>query len=174
MSTFGAIFVELPEPSEQAFDEIHTTLKKQGFLFTLRYHETKPWAQVWVDESENVPYYSNTLSGIFSERRVIGISCQSVVDAIGYWDLLGGQTQRVLEYGFQQERTWEKVEGTPQEWETQIFEDREGYQPGASPKVGSTKPFFSNFDVQAVGKILGLPGFGTPALGEKWTKEIIN
>ena len=174
MSNFGAIFIQLQEKTEQEFDEINARLKKKGYLFTLRDHQTKPWVQIWIDEPENLPFYLKDIAPLFLERRIIGIACQSVVDAIGYWEVTNGQEKRTLEYGFTQERTWEKVEGEPQSWETEIFEGREGYEGLLSLKVGETQPYFSNFDIQRLGQILDLPGFGTPATREKWTREVFN
>ncbi len=172
MSNFGAIYIQLKDNTEKEFDEINSRLKAGGFLFTLRYHASSPWAQAWADEPEGIPYYLKQISDIFPSRRLIGISCQSTVDAICYWDIADGKELRILEYGFYKERTWEKAEGVPQEWEAEIFEGREGYKKGANMTIGLTVPFLTNFDVQKIGQILGLPGFGIPASGEKWTKEI--
>ncbi|WP_124327954.1 hypothetical protein [Desulfonema ishimotonii] len=102
------------------------------------------------------------------------MSCQSVADAIGYWKFADGLEKRVLEYGFCRERTWEKVVGDPEAWEQAVFEGREGYVPGQNPVVGKTLSHFSNFDLQKVGEMLELPGFGTPAPGESWTKQEVS
>lgn len=172
MASFGAIYVQIESGSE--FDEIDATIRKNGYLFTLRHHDACPWVQLWVDEIENVGYHAPTVSGLLPDRRVVGIACQSVVDAIGYWDLFNGDVQRALTYGFQQERTWEKTDGTPQHWELEIFRDREGHVPNENPKIGSISPFFSSADLQKIGALLNLPGFGTPGPGETWTREVIN
>ncbi len=174
MSNFGAIFIQLQDNTEEEFDEVNAKLNKAGFLFTLRYHKSTPWAQAWADEPEALPFYLKQLADIFSDRRLIGIACQSVVDAIGYWDIVNGEEKRILEYGFIKERTWEKAEGEPLEWEEHIFEGREGYKKGENLNIGEIEPYFSNFDVQKIGQVLRVPGFGVPGPGEKWTKEIFN
>ncbi|MDM8536735.1 hypothetical protein QUF70_08280, partial [Desulfobacterales bacterium HSG17] len=172
MSNFGAIYIYLPENSEKAFDEVNEILKNNGWLFTLRYHKSLPWAQAWTDEPENIPNYIKSIAELFPETRIIGIACQSVMDAIGYWDIVKGEEQRVLEYGFFKERVWEKAEGKPQDWEQEIFQGRDGYKKGENYTIGHFEPFFNNFDVHKIGQLLELPGFGTSGHDGKWTKEI--
>ncbi|NOQ35579.1 MAG: hypothetical protein GQ569_06755 [Methylococcaceae bacterium] len=174
MSNFSAIYVQLLDNSEAAFEEVNRVLKEKGYLFTLRYHQSKPWVQLWAEEAENLSYYVGQIRAFFPQQRIIAIACQSVVDAIAYYDVQGDNTYRVLEYGFRQERTWEKVEGIPQAWESEIFSGREGYQAGDDLKVGEITPFFTNFDIQQLGQLLDLSGFGTPDFGENWTREIFN
>lgn len=174
MSNFGAIYVHIEGEPEEEFHGMDATLKQQGYLFTLRYHGSTPWVQLWMDEPENVPYYTKTIAQLFPSKRVIGIAVQSVMDAISYCEFSAGREERILEYGLIKERVWEKVEGKPREWEKTLFKDRSGYTPGSDPCIGIGEPYFSSFDVQTLGNLIGLPGFGIPAHGEKWTLEIFN
>ena len=53
---------------------------------------------------------------------VIWLAFQSVVDAFEYHHWRDGALLRSLVYGFREaERTWERVEGTPEPWEAEIL-----------------------------------------------------
>jgi hypothetical protein len=53
---------------------------------------------------------------------VIWLSFQSAVDAFQYHHWSDGRHLRSLVYGcFENEREWERVEGTPQPWEGSVF-----------------------------------------------------
>lgn len=53
---------------------------------------------------------------------VIWLSFQSLVDAFQYHHWEDGKLVRSLVYGcFENEREWEKVEGTPEPWESVVF-----------------------------------------------------
>jgi hypothetical protein len=58
---------------------------------------------------------------------VIWLSLQSAVDALQYHHWRGGTRLRSLVYGCYgpEERTWERVEGTPEPWEEAVFFDPE-------------------------------------------------
>ena len=174
MSNFSAIYIHLGHDVEAEFATVQSTLKDKGYLFTLRYHAPLPWVQLWVDEMENTGFYVRQLTEFFPQRRLIGIACQSVSDSIGYWEVDQGQAVRTLLYGFEQERVWETVSGTAQAWELELFAGREGYNKDRVLQVGMPVPSFSNFDVHKLGQLLGLPGFGQPAAGEAWTKEVFS
>lgn len=56
------------------------------------------------------------------KTEVIWLSFQSAVDAFQYHHWSDGKHLRSLVYGcFQNEREWERVEGTPQPWEASVF-----------------------------------------------------
>jgi len=56
------------------------------------------------------------------ETDVLWLGFQSVVDAFQFHHWRSGQHSRALVFGcFHQERTWERVEGTPEEWERSAF-----------------------------------------------------
>jgi len=53
---------------------------------------------------------------------VIWLGFQSTVDAFQFHHWRSGQHVRALVYGcFQDERTWERVEGEPEPWEREVF-----------------------------------------------------
>lgn len=55
---------------------------------------------------------------------VYWLGFQSVVDAFDYFHWRGGQLVRSLVYGcFTEERTWERADGEPEEWEAKVFFD---------------------------------------------------
>jgi hypothetical protein len=55
---------------------------------------------------------------------VIWMSFQSVVDAFQFHHWRAGARLRSLVFGcFEEERTWERVEGTPEPWEREVFFD---------------------------------------------------
>jgi hypothetical protein len=55
---------------------------------------------------------------------VIWLSFQSAVDAFQFHHWRSGKYLRALVFGcFEQERTWEKVQGEPEEWERGVFFD---------------------------------------------------
>lgn len=57
---------------------------------------------------------------------VFWLSFQSVVDAFEYYHWYDGTLVRALVYGCEtQERTWERIEGTPEPWEQAAFFDTE-------------------------------------------------
>jgi hypothetical protein len=56
---------------------------------------------------------------------VIWLSFQSVVDAFQFHHWRAGEHLRTLVYGaFKEERTWERVEGSPEPWERQVLLDQ--------------------------------------------------
>lgn len=79
---------------------------------------------------------------------VIFLSFQSAVDAFQFVKVVDGVTERKLVYGcYKNEREWEVVEGTEQEWEEDLFiettyddEDEEEYEDAIAPEVGSCSP----------------------------------
>ena len=58
------------------------------------------------------------------QTDVIWLSFQSVVDAFQFFHWQEGARIRVLVYGCEQERTWERVEGTPEPWESAALFDQ--------------------------------------------------
>ena len=77
----------------------------------------------------------------------------------------GEKVIRLLQSGFEKERQWERIEGEPQEWESEILGDRE---------VAIGKMGIVSYEIQKIGVLFNLPGFGIPSTGEPWTIEIIN
>ncbi len=56
------------------------------------------------------------------ETDVMWMSLQSTVDAFQFHHWKSGKQIRSLVYGcFQEERTWERVEGEPEPWEREVF-----------------------------------------------------
>jgi|GEM_PF-4943473 len=167
MSTFSAIYIQSDnEPVGELFQRLAADLKKQGYFFTLRYHQALRWVQIWVEEFENVVYYTKTLSSLWPEQQIVGLAAQTVVDALGYWQYCGGEPQRILVSGMREERTWEEVSGTEQSWEQKIFQ-------GQTPTPGQTEPGFSHWEMHKIGQTLQLPGFGLPEGEAVWTAEIV-
>jgi hypothetical protein len=64
-----------------------------------------------------------TLSADFN-TDVIWLSFQSVVDAFQFYHWQKGRHVRSLMYGCFEERTWERAEGTPEPWESVLFDAR--------------------------------------------------
>ncbi len=60
------------------------------------------------------------------ETEVIWLAFQSAVDAFEFYHWRSGECLRALVYGFEEERTWERVEGRPEPWERDVlFDQRE-------------------------------------------------
>jgi hypothetical protein len=60
---------------------------------------------------------------------VIWLGFQSVVDAFQFHHWRAGEHLRSLVYGaFKDERTWERVEGSPEPWERQVLFDQSGLE----------------------------------------------
>ncbi|MBI3411285.1 MAG: hypothetical protein HY040_23370 [Planctomycetes bacterium] len=58
------------------------------------------------------------------DTDVLWLGFQSVVDAFQFHHWQSGNHLRALVYGvFDQERTWERVEGVPEPWERAVFFD---------------------------------------------------
>jgi hypothetical protein len=110
--------------------------------------------------------------------EVIWLGFQSVVDAFAYhhWD--GGKHLRSLVYGMEQERVWERAEGTAEGWEAEVLfgdfervmEDAETAKErremervygGRVIAVGSYRPMVEGREVaRGVAGFFGLPGWG--------------
>ncbi len=165
MAQFGAIYLSFPEGSVEKVEAVSETLKQNGFLFTVRYHQEKPWVQLYIEEPENVPYHAQEVSKIFPDTRVLGLASYTVSDSVIFCQYKDGLLIRLLQSGFQQERIWEKIEGEPQAWEREILADN-------TLEIGGTG--MTSYDIHRIGQYFDLPGFGVPKLGEAWTKEIWN
>jgi hypothetical protein len=73
-----------------------------------------------------VPAPSLTRYSAVFHTDVFWLSFQSVVDAFEYYHWYDGTLVRALVYGCEtQERTWERIEGTPEPWESEAFFDTE-------------------------------------------------
>ncbi len=165
MAQFGAIYLTFDEGSIEIVNTISETLKQKGYLFTVRYQQGKAWIQLYVEEPDNTPYYTQEISKIFPKKRVIGFASYTVSDSVIFCEFQNGLIIRWLQSGFQQERMWDKIEGKPQTWEAEILVDN-------TLEVGS--PGMMSFDIQRIGQWFDMPGFGAPKPGETWTKEIFN
>src|SRR5262249_33738256 len=74
------------------------------------------------DEDYKAPEAELADLSAFLDTDVIWLSFQSVVDALQFHHWRGGLHVRALVYGcFQEERTWERVEGQPEPWEREIL-----------------------------------------------------
>ncbi len=165
MAQFGAIYISFDERATERVEEFSEITKQKGFLFTVRYHHEKPWIQLYIEEPENTAYHAQEISGIFPDKRVVGLATYTVSDSTIFCEFKGGAVIRLLQSGFEQERVWEKIEGDSQPWESEILGDRE-------MKIGS--PGMMSYDIQKIGNLFDMPGFGAPQHGEAWTKEIRN
>ncbi len=165
MSQFGAIYISFEERAIKRVEEVSETIKQKGFLFTVRFYHEKPWIQLHVEEPENVSYYAQEVSKIFPDRRVVGLAAYTVTDSTIFCEFQAGEVLRLLQSGFQQEQLWEKIEGNSQSWESEILA-------GRIMKLDS--PGMTSYDIQKIGMLFELPGFGVPKHGEAWSKEIYN
>ncbi|MDJ0801097.1 MAG: hypothetical protein QNJ51_30540 [Calothrix sp. MO_167.B12] len=165
MAQFGAIYLSFHKGLLEKVKEISQIIKQEGYLFTVRYHHEAPWIQLYVEEPENVSNYSQKVSQIFPDKRVIGLAAYTVSDSVTFCEFKGGKVVRLLESGFQQERQWEKIEGDTQPWESEILGDM---------KIEIGSPGMVSYHIQKIGNLFALPGFGVPKSGEAWTQEIYN
>ena len=165
MGKFGAIYVSLKENNSSEVQRLSNLIKEKGYLFTVRYHHQSPWMQLSVDEPETIPDAAKNIASYIPDERVIGLGAYTVSDSVIFCEYKGEKVIRLLQSGFEKERQWERIEGEPQEWESEILGDRE---------VAIGKMGIVSYDIQKIGVLFNLPGFGIPSTGEPWTIEIIN
>jgi hypothetical protein len=97
------------------------------------------------------------------ETDVMWLSFQSVVDAFEFHHWRAGQSLRTLVYGcYKEERTWERIEGTPEPWEREAF----------FPPRALTRPWFGTDDEKRERERIWreaelLPGRAEPSLNSR-------
>jgi hypothetical protein len=163
MAKFGAIYLSFPDSSVAKIETISEKLKQEGYLFTLRYHYDSPWIQLYIEEPENIAKYTENVSKIFPERRVLGLGAYTVSDSVIFCEFQEGNVVRWLQSGFERERQWEKILGEVQPWESEIFGN-------LILQIGSLG--MASYHLNKIGVFLNLPGFGVPKSGQSWTKII--
>ena len=167
MAKFGAIYLSI-DSKQNPIEEVETvasTLAKEGYLFTVRYHQETPWIQLYVDEPETVVSYAQQVAQIFPNKQTLGLAAYTVSDSVSFCYFKGETVIRILQSGFIKERQWEIIEGDKQEWEAEIFSQ-------LTLEIGTMG--MVSYHIQQIGVLLNLPGFGLPRSGELWTIEIIN
>ena len=114
MGTMNAFYVRCRERNElagivAAFPEarMEQGADFQGFVLGV---------EDWEVPEETLRELSRKLSA-----DVIYLAFQSVVDAFMYFRWNSGTLSRCLTYGCLEERTWERIEGTPEPWEKMVF-----------------------------------------------------
>ncbi len=201
MATFEAIYIKVNEtPDVHFFQNIRSVLQKNGLRFsregTFRFKENYSWIQIqnlpWIEHLlgkinlDFVPKFAAALSEYY-QTEVICLYTQTLVDAVGYWRFENGNEKRCLIHGFYQERVWETVRGNSEEWENDLFLNKEEYSEILSEsedddlvaeiiefyqtkqiKIGSSIPFFSSWNVNQIGKYYNLPGF---SFSKDWSIE---
>jgi len=110
MGTLNAIYVRATEPAKvTALRDVHPTA----------YTEPGIEADSFVPLEADLASLSARL-----DTDVLWLGFQSVVDAFQFHHWRSGQHVRALVFGcFDQERTWERVEGRTEEWERAAFFD---------------------------------------------------
>jgi hypothetical protein len=121
MGTLNAFYVRCRERSEiagilAAFPKakMEQGADFQGFILD---------PENWDVPEETLCELSNRLA-----TDVIYLAFQSVVDAFIYFRWNSGKLVRSLTYGCQEERIWERAEGTAEPWEKQVFFKEEELQ----------------------------------------------
>ncbi|EAZ88650.1 hypothetical protein [Crocosphaera chwakensis] len=165
MTKFGAIYLSY---SRDQFDideinNIASILVKEGYQFPVRYHQETPWIQLYVNEPEKVISYGKKIAQIFPNQKILGLAAYTVSDSVSFCYFQGKQVIRLLQSGFITERQWEKIEGKKQPWEDKILNK-------LTLEIG-TKGMVS-YNINQIGVLLNLPGFGIPQPGEPWTIQI--
>lgn len=190
MASFEAVYLKIDGgPNSEFFQNIKAFLRNNGLFFgeqiIFRYHQNYPWIQIqelpWIehlfDKSDTsfAPKFASLLSKS-CKTEVICIYCQTVVDAIGFWHFNNGDELRCLVHGFYNERIWEEVRGTNEEWENKVFFDLQRYKQVLLDEddlaeevikicqtkhihIGSGIPFFSSGDIRKIAEHFHLPGF---------------
>ncbi len=166
MGKFAAIYLlcSQPEKAPEEMENISSLLVEQGYLFPVRYHQESPWIQLYLEEPENVVQSTQDISQLFRGQQILGLAAYTVSDSVSFCLFQGGTIIRLLQSGFHSERTWELIQGEPQWWEPEIFQN-------LTLKIGNLGMVSSH--IQQIGVFLNLPGFGIPRMGEPWTKEIL-
>ncbi|MDJ0511378.1 MAG: hypothetical protein QNJ64_19310 [Crocosphaera sp.] len=167
MGKFAAIYIfcEQPQKAPEEMENISSLLVQEGYFFTVRYHQESPWIQLFLEEPENVVQYTQDISQLFREQKLLGLAAYTVSDSVSFCLFQEGKMIRILQSGFSSERKWEFIQGEEQQWEAEIFKN-------ITLKIGN--PGMVSSHIQQIGILLNLPGFGIPRMGEPWTKEIIN
>ncbi|CCQ55451.1 hypothetical protein WH8501_03220 [Crocosphaera watsonii WH 8501] len=165
MAKFGAIYlsIDVTKNSIEEVENVAAILVKQGYLFTVRYHQDSPWIQLYIDEPENVISYAKQVARIFPNKQTLGLAAYTVSDSVSFCYFQGENIIRLLQSGFSQERQWEIIEGEKQAWEDELFSK-------LTLEIG--KIGMVSYHIQQIGVLLNLPGFGIPRQGEPWTKEV--
>ncbi|MGK7961758.1 hypothetical protein [Crocosphaera sp.] len=167
MAKFGAIYLSLEannNPREEV-ENVASILVKEGYLFTVRYHQETPWIQLYVDEPETVTPYAQKIAKIFPNKDTLGLAAYTVSDSVSFCYFQGEKVIRILQSGFINERQWGIIEGEKQEWEAEIFSK-------LTLEIGTMG--MASYHIQQIGVLLNLPGFGIPRSGETWTMEVKN
>jgi hypothetical protein len=167
MAKFGAIYLSCQQHKKviEEVESVASILVENGYLFTVRYHYESPWIQLYAEEPENVVQYAQEVSNLFLDKKVLGLAAYTVSDSVSFCLFETGKVKRLLQSGFNEERKWEMIAGEVQWWEPEILEN-------ITMEIGSLG--MVSYHIQRIGVLLNLPGFGIPASGEPWSKEIIH
>jgi hypothetical protein len=173
MSTLTSVFIHSdPWAVLEFIETLPGLLAEEPCWDVIRCEASNPWIEVQVD-IEEVGESARKMSERLKGHVVVGLACQSVVDASGYWQYRDGQEERVLVCGMCEQCTWEEVRGNPQAWEEAVFFADWDEEKGAKEIVeGETEPAFTSAEIRQIGTRLGLPGFESERESFGWAKEI--
>jgi len=117
MSTLSAFFVR--KVTDDAISAVRVMFPRSEIRVTSEF------MGVILDQKANIPEQTLIELSSYLKTDVMWLSYQSVVDGFEYYHWRTGILLRALVYGCVMERTWERIEGEPEDWERAAFFDPE-------------------------------------------------